>query len=53
MTVHYAPVLTLNATNAQAGAVQQEVQKALALGQAEFERMMRRYEAERQRRSVQ
>jgi hypothetical protein len=53
MTVHYAPVLTLNATNAPAGAVQQEVQKALALGQAEFERMMRRYEAERQRRSVQ
>ncbi len=52
MVAHYAPVLTINATSSEAGAVRQEAEKALAMSLAEFEKMMRRYEAEKIRRAV-
>lgn len=52
MVVHYAPVLTIHAAGAEAGAVRQEAEKALSMSLAEFEKMMRRYEAERSRRAV-
>lgn len=52
MVVHYAPVLTIHATNSEAGAVRQEAEKALSMSLVEFEKMMRRYEADKQRRGV-
>lgn len=52
MVVHYAPVLNISAAGAEAGAVRQEAEKALTLSLVEFEKMMRRYEAERSRRAV-
>lgn len=52
MVVHYAPVLNISAAGAEAGAVRQEAEKALSISLAEFEKMMRRYEAERSRRAV-
>ena len=52
MVVHYAPVLTINATSSEAGVVRQEAEKALSMSLAEFERMMRRYEAEKSRMAV-
>ena len=52
MVVHYAPVLTIHTAGAEAGAVRQEAEKALSMSLAEFEKMMRRYEADKQRRSV-
>ena len=53
MVVHYAPVLNISAAGADAGAVRQEAGKALSMSLVEFEKMMRRYEADKQRRSVQ
>ena len=52
MVVHYSPVLTIHATNSEAGAVRQEAEKALSMSLVEFEKMMRRYEADKGRRAV-
>lgn len=52
MVVHYAPVLTIHATSSEAGAVRQEAEKALSMSLVEFEKMMRRYEADKGRRAV-
>lgn len=52
MVVHYAPVLTIHTAGAEAGAVRQQAEQALSLSLVEFEKMMRRYEADKQRRSV-
>ena len=49
MNISFAPHITVNA-GAPAG-VKQQVQQAMQLSFAEFERLMRRYEADRQRRS--
>ncbi|MEW5885474.1 MAG: phage tail tape measure protein [Pseudomonadota bacterium] len=53
MALHYAPVLTIHATSAEPGAVREQVQQALHLSQAEFERYMRRYQADAARRAIQ
>lgn len=52
MVVHYAPVLNISAAGADAGAVHQEAEKALSMSLVEFEKMMRRYEADKSRRAV-
>lgn len=52
MVVHYAPTITIHATNSEAGAVRQQAEQALSMSLAEFEKMMRRYESERSRRAV-
>lgn len=49
MNISFAPHITVNA-GVPAG-VKQQVQQAMQLSFAEFERLMRRYEADRQRRS--
>ena len=52
VVVHYAPVLTINVTGPEHGAVRQQAEQALSMSLVEFEKMMRRYEAERSRRAV-
>ncbi|NHR08687.1 hypothetical protein HA052_26220 [Chromobacterium haemolyticum] len=49
MNVTFAPHITVTA--GAAATVKQQVQQAVQLSYAEFERLMRRYEADRQRRS--
>ncbi|OQS34690.1 hypothetical protein [Chromobacterium haemolyticum] len=49
MNVTFAPHITVTAS--AAATVKQQVQQAVQLSYAEFERLMRRYEADRQRRS--
>ncbi|BBD77243.1 phage tail tape measure protein [Hydrogenophilus thermoluteolus] len=48
MTITFAPVIHV-AAGAQAGEVREAAQQAVQLSFAEFERLMRRYEAERKR----
>ena len=49
MQVTFSPTINVSAAGSNPAAVREQVQQAMQMSFAEFERLMRRYEAERRR----